>query len=187
MAEALIPRVSNAIGRLAIDAPSEEVDRTISQSFEELDSELIGNAQHVLDGAEPGDPDVITAIAPAVSGCCALLSIYEPLSSMFRVACVGDSRAVLAVSSGYAYNARALSVEQGGSDVGEGNLEEFARVRSEHPGEDGLFDKIGRLLGLMVTRAFGDQSWKISHNAAKGASMSSTARRQIRKSRRRLM
>lgn len=160
LAKALIPRVSRSVRGLGIDASAEDVDKAIAEAFKKLDDEIILNAQQAVEGAEAGDPAAITAIAPAVSGSCALVSIYEPATSTFRVACVGDSRAVLATQTGGSYEARALSVDQAGSDVGEGNLAEFARVRAEHPGEDGIFDKIGRLLGLMVTRAFGDQRWK---------------------------
>lgn len=49
-----------------------------------------------------------------------------------------------------------MSVDQTGS-----NADEVARINVEHPGEDGIA-KDGRILGMMVSRAFGDGRWKWS-------------------------
>lgn len=95
-------------------------------------------------------------LAPALSGSCALLSFYDSKSKLLRVACTGDSRAVLGrrTASGK-WTATPLSVDQTGSNPGE-----VARMRGLHPGEDNVI-RNGRVLGgLEPTRAFGDASYK---------------------------
>jgi pyruvate dehydrogenase phosphatase len=91
-----------------------------------------------------------------LSGACALLSFYDSSSKLLRVACTGDSRAVLGRrgASGK-WVATPLSVDQTGS-----NPDEAARIRKQHPGEDSAI-RNGRVLGgLEPTRAFGDASYK---------------------------
>lgn len=112
--------------------------------------------------AEPCDPDTMSSLAPAIGGSCALLSIFDPESSSLRVACVGDSRAVLGShkidedGSSSSYEARALSEDQNVE-----NKDEVSRIKAAHPGEDDeVLFKWGRFLGIMVTRAFGDHRWK---------------------------
>lgn len=95
-------------------------------------------------------------LAPALSGSCALLSFYDTNSGLLRVACTGDSRAVLGRrgDSGK-WVATPLSVDQTG-----GNPDEEARIRKLHPGEDNVI-RNGRILGgLEPSRAFGDASYK---------------------------
>ena len=95
-------------------------------------------------------------LGPALSGSCALLSFYDSRSKTLRVACTGDSRAVLGRrSSSGKWTATALSEDQTGS-----NPNEVARMRKAHPGEDRVIHH-GRVLGgLEPTRAFGDASYK---------------------------
>lgn len=101
-------------------------------------------------------------LAPALSGSCALLSFYDPRSKLLRVACTGDSRAVLGrLSDSGKWTATALSVDQTGS-----NPEEEARMRKLHPGEPKVISN-GRVLGgLEPTRAFGDAVYKWSRDVA---------------------
>lgn len=98
-------------------------------------------------------------MAPIVAGSCALLSICDPMQSVLRVACVGDSRAILRsyAEDQQAYAAQALSHDQTGLSA-----DEVARTATAHPGEkDDILDrKSGRLTGIAVTRAFGDHRWK---------------------------
>ena len=71
---------------------------------------------------------------------------------------MGDCRAVLGRynSSSATYTYEPLSVDQTGR-----NPKELARVRAEHLEEpDCINEKNGRVLGLAVTRAFGDSLWK---------------------------
>ena len=97
-------------------------------------------------------------LAPALSGSCALLSFYDSRSKELRVACTGDSRAVLGRrgASGK-WTATALSVDQTG-----GTPSEDARLRREHPNEPYVTAN-GRILGgLEPSRAFGDAVYKWS-------------------------
>ena len=175
LAKALIPRVSKSLSRLPKGAVDDDVASAISGTFEKLDDEIIEQSFKNVQDAEPADPDVITEMAAGISGSCALLSVYEPESSVLRSACVGDSRAVLGTlvtaeeapkDSGEAiprYKAKALTVDQNAQ-----NEIENARVKAEHPGEeDDLFDGVGRFVGIMVTRAFGDHRWKCDDNLVK--------------------
>jgi len=97
-------------------------------------------------------------LAPALSGSCALLAFYDSSTKLLRVACTGDSRAVLGRRSKNGnWTATPLSVDQTGS-----NEAEAQRMRNEHPGEDSVI-KSGRVLGgLEPTRAFGDSFYKWS-------------------------
>lgn len=99
-------------------------------------------------------------LAPALSGSCALLAFYDTDSRMLRVACTGDSRAVLGRrSSSGNWTATALSEDQTGSAASEAQ-----RLRQEHPGEDHVV-RNGRVLGnLEPTRAFGDGFYKWQRN-----------------------
>lgn len=84
--------------------------------------------------------------------------MYNPDSQKLHIACVGDSRAVLGrwdpISNSYI--CKPLSEDQTGF-----NQAEVDRITKEHPAEEGILDpKSGRLLGIAVTRAFGDHRWK---------------------------
>jgi pyruvate dehydrogenase phosphatase len=101
-------------------------------------------------------------LAPALSGSCALLSFYDTNTNILRVACTGDSRAVLGRrgESGK-WVATPLSVDQTG-----GNPDEEARMRKLHPGEEHVIHR-GRVLGgLEPTRAFGDATYKWSREVS---------------------
>ncbi len=101
-------------------------------------------------------------LSPALSGSCALLSFYDSRSKLLRVACTGDSRAVLGRRSASGkWTATALSEDQTGS-----NPDEEARLRKLHPGEPKVIAN-GRVLGgLEPTRAFGDAVYKWSREVA---------------------
>lgn len=101
-------------------------------------------------------------LAPALSGSCALLSFYDSSSGLLRVACTGDSRAVLGRrSTSGKWTAIPLSVDQTGNNPNEAN-----RMRKLHPGEEHVI-RNGRVLGgLEPTRAFGDASYKWSKEIA---------------------
>ena len=98
--------------------------------------------------------EAICRIAPAASGSCALLALYDPGSSRLHVAGTGDSRAVLGrrQPDDTKWAPIVLSVDHTGH-----NLDEVARIGAEHPGEeDDLFSRARRFLGSEVTRSFGD-------------------------------
>ena len=127
----------------------------IKSGFTRLDDEIVHQSvQKVLQS----NNKIVAAemLAPALSGSCALLSFYDSRSKLLRVACTGDSRAVLGRrSTSGKWSATPLSVDQTG-----GNPDEAARLRKLHPGEDHVV-RNGRVLGgLEPTRAFGDASYK---------------------------
>ncbi|KAL7938437.1 pyruvate dehydrogenase [Trichoderma chlorosporum] len=134
--------------------PQEAVQRAIIKGFLDLDDSIIKAALDVPQGKEPLQ-DKVKKLVAAYSGSCALLSMYDPAANTLHVACTGDSRAVLGQKGlDGKWEAIPLSSDQTGS-----NKEEIARVSKEHPGEENIV-KDGRVLGMMVSRAFGDGRWK---------------------------
>ncbi|KAK0706549.1 phosphatase 2C-like domain-containing protein [Lasiosphaeria miniovina] len=136
--------------------PSQDaVEAAIKTGFLRLDDEIVHQSvQKVL----KSNSKIVGAemLAPALSGSCALLSFYDSRSKLLRVACTGDSRAVLGRRSASGkWTATPLSVDQTGS-----NPDEAARMRKQHPGEEHVV-RNGRVLGgLEPTRAFGDAVYK---------------------------
>jgi pyruvate dehydrogenase phosphatase len=140
-------------------------DNLIKSAFLRLDDEIINDGLQAL--RESSQAQALARLAPANAGSCALLAVYDPTTYLLRIACVGDSRAVLGravpplpdSSSGdtsMEWSTEILSKDQTGF-----NDTELSRLANEHPGEGNIVDpKTGRLLGIMVTRAFGDNRWK---------------------------
>lgn len=158
--EALIPYVSTSLGKVSSTSSEDVVNAAIKRAFTSLDDRIMANARNAAEAShEPGSAEAIAALAPAFAGSCALLTIYEPKSSVLRTAVTGDSRAVLGSWSAAteAFTAEALSKDQTGF-----NEDEVKRLIAEHPGEsnDILDAKTGRLMGIAVTRGFGDHRWK---------------------------
>ncbi|TQV93697.1 pyruvate dehydrogenase [Cordyceps javanica] len=160
----LIPYVSAMLAPLAPDAAGDAVDAAIMKAFCRLDDQIMtAGRESVTDSTDPVAAESMSALAPAIAGSCALLTVYDTQTSTLRTAVTGDSRAVLGTRSssssspGSAYAAVALSVDQTGF-----NEDEVRRLDAAHPGEkDAILDpKTGRLMGLAVTRAFGDHRWK---------------------------
>lgn len=136
---------------------AEAIDNAIKAGFTKLDDEIVH--QSVEKVLQSGSKTLAAELLqPALSGSCALLSFYDSRSKLLRVACAGDSRAVLGRrSESGKWTATPLSVDQTGS-----NPDEVARMRKLHPGEPEVI-KAGRVLGgLEPTRAFGDASYKWS-------------------------
>ncbi|KAJ5950728.1 Protein phosphatase 2C [Penicillium vulpinum] len=134
--------------------PNESVRRAIMNGFVDLDDSIIKTAQDTSN-SKKSFQDKVKKLAPAFAGSCALLALYDPFTSTLHVACTGDSRAVLGQKGPDGkWEVIPLSVDQTGS-----NEEEVARISEEHPGEENIA-KGGRVLGLMVSRAFGDSLWK---------------------------
>ncbi|KAK7535030.1 protein phosphatase 2C [Phyllosticta citribraziliensis] len=158
----LIPTVSLTLSSLPALVQPGHINSAITSAFTTLDSTIMTTALAALKSSVPaGDPTVLSALAPAVAGSCALLSLYDPRSSTLRTACVGDSRAVMGRWNPQTnrYEARPLSVDQTGHNEAEVARLAAARPPGE-PTEDYLDSRSGRLLGLAVTRAFGDHRWK---------------------------
>jgi pyruvate dehydrogenase phosphatase len=137
--------------------PEDAIQGAIKMGFTRLDDEIVHQSvQKVL--SQTNKAVAAELLAPALSGSCALLSFYDSRTNLLRVACTGDSRAVLGRRSDSGkWTATPLSVDQTG-----GNPEEAARMRKLHPGEEHVI-RHGRVLGgLEPTRAFGDASYKWS-------------------------
>lgn len=155
----LLPFVQHSLGQVKSSSNNgslreELVQRAIIQGFLNLDDCIFKTALDSIQSQEPLQ-DKVKKIIPSYAGSCALLSMFDPTTSTLHVACTGDSRAVLGQqSSDGKWVAIPLSVDQTGH-----NQEEIARVQNEHPGENEIV-KDGRVLGLMVSRAFGDGQWK---------------------------
>ncbi|KAL1306191.1 hypothetical protein AAFC00_004293 [Neodothiora populina] len=138
-----------------------QIEEAIKNAFLLTDAVIMASAEAAMDSSLLPSTSSMTIehLAPALSGSCALLALFDPVLSNLNVACVGDSRAVLgrADASGK-YTAMPLSVDQTGF-----NPAEVARVNAQHPGEENIFnEESGRLFGLAVSRAFGDARWKWS-------------------------
>ncbi|KAM0344871.1 hypothetical protein ACHAPU_007003 [Fusarium lateritium] len=157
---ALVPYVSGALAGITPTSSGELVDDAIKKAFVRLDDRIFSNAETAArSGQNPGSASVISAVAPAIAGSCALLTIYDPSTSTLRTAVTGDSRAVRGAWSSDAkkYETDALSIDQTGF-----NKDEVDRLDKEHPREleNMIKPESGRLYGLAVTRAFGDHRLK---------------------------
>ena len=132
----------------------------MKKGFTRLDNEIVHEAvEHSLKAKSKNKAAEL--LAPALSGSCAILSFYDPASESLRVACTGDSRAVLGRKSDTGkWKATPLSRDQTVS-----NEDEAERMRKEHPGEESKVVRNGRILGrLGPTRAFGDAIYKWSRD-----------------------
>lgn len=135
------------------------IDAAIKRGFLALDKSIVQDSvAQVLQNKSKAQ--AASLLAPALSGSCALLSFYDSASKTLRVACTGDSRAVLgrrSPSNASKWVATPLSVDQTG-----GNEAEAARLRADHPSEPDVV-RNGRVLGgLEPSRAFGDATYKWS-------------------------
>ena len=147
-----------ALSDPALTVPTpDSIDTAIKKGFVGLDHEIVYDSVNKVMKAN-SKRVAAELLAPALSGSCALLSFYDSRSKLLRVACTGDSRAVLGRrgTSGK-WTATALSEDQTG-----GTPSEMDRLRKEHPGEEYVVSK-GRILGgLEPSRAFGDAIYKWS-------------------------
>ncbi|OCL06872.1 protein serine/threonine phosphatase 2C, partial [Glonium stellatum] len=162
----LIPALTSALSPLPPNPPNTTLTSTVQRAFTALDTALLTTATTVIATTPTITSAALTALAPALSGSCALLSLYNPRTRSLTTACVGDSRAVLGRwnPATNAYAALPLSVDQTGFSALEAE-----RIAAEHPGEDEVVDpKTGRVLGLAVSRAFGDARWKLPRAVVRG-------------------
>lgn len=136
---------------------SAAVDAAIKQGFVRLDNDIVhSSVDKVLKSKSRSA--AAEMLAPALSGSCALLAFYDCQSKDLKIACAGDSRAVLGrrASSGN-WSATPLSEDQTG-----GTVSEMKRLREEHPNEPNVV-RNGRILGqLEPSRSFGDAFYKWS-------------------------
>lgn len=139
-----------------IPLSSQEADQAMKRAFLELDRDIMETGAAAVSGPRYL-ADAMAEVGPAYAGSCALVSYYNEQTHLLKVACTGDSRAVLGRRNDIGeWTAIALSADQTGY-----NKEEIARLAEEHPGEDEII-RDGRILGLAVSRAFGDSRWKWS-------------------------
>ena len=153
------------------------IDKATKDGFVKLDDEIVKGAlgSATSAGSRPR-AEVIADIAPAISGSMAVLGIYDPASSTLRVASVGDSQAVLGVHKATGPDADPSQATWAAVPLSTPQTpdrpDELARIHEQHPGEpdSDLFTPDGkRLLGLPVTRAFGDHRWKWPEEAITAA------------------
>lgn len=158
--ETLVPYVARQLAVVfqGNNTPSSnDIDAAIISSFCKLDDEVISDGATALQDAKTLT-EALSRLALGYAGSCALLSVYDPNLKKLRIACTGDCRAVLGsrAARSNSYTATGLSLDQTGF-----NKLELGRVQSEHPDEPEVIDiKTGRVLGLAVSRAFGDGLWK---------------------------
>ncbi|XMA08792.1 hypothetical protein WAI453_001583 [Rhynchosporium graminicola] len=127
----------------------------MQEAFVKLDGSIFKTA---IDAYQTNLPlqDKLANMAPAFAGSCALLSLYDPEKNKVHVACTGDSRAVYGQQNDQGvWEAIPMSIDQSGY-----NEAEIARLKKEHPGEDEQIFSGGRILGIMISRAYGDSRWK---------------------------
>ena len=137
-----------------------DVDDSIRSTFTKIDNQIISRGLDVLkSGSAISDADK-TILAQAYAGSCALLAMFNPSDRKLRIAVTGDSRAVLGRFSPEtgAYEALPMSIDQNGK-----NPMEKERMDRDHPGEDKVINpRSGRVLGIAISRSFGDSRWKWS-------------------------
>ncbi|CAD0098050.1 unnamed protein product [Aureobasidium mustum] len=159
LSQQLVPMVQQYLRPVNLpskDQPEskQSAQHAITKAFVDLDTSIIDTAKEISQGPLPLQ-EKMRKLMPAFAGSCALLALYDPVTKNLHVACTGDSRAVLGrKTSDGTWEAIPLSIDQTGS-----NTDEIARLYSEHPNEEDIV-KNGRVLGLMVSRAFGDGRWK---------------------------
>lgn len=142
---------------------STAADQGLKKAFLDLDHDIMSVATQAVQGTRFLN-DAISEVGAAYSGSCALVSYFNEETKEFKVACTGDSRAVLGRRNDKGkWEAIPLSIDQTGN-----NEEEIQRLQKEHPDEPDMIKK-GRLLGLAVTRAFGDGRWKWSREVQEQA------------------
>ena len=160
-----VARELNNTYRSAMNDPSltvptpQSIDTAIKRGFLALDHDIVHASVSKITTNTKQKAAAAEVLAPALSGACALLSFYDSSSKLFRVACTGDSRAVLGRKNPATgrWTATPLSEDQTG-----GTPSEMARLRAEHPGEENVVHR-GRILGgLEPSRAFGDAGYKWS-------------------------
>ncbi|KAK5735679.1 hypothetical protein LTR17_008030 [Elasticomyces elasticus] len=136
----------------------------LKTAFKKVDDDIVKHAMELVRSGQPDRATVVANIAMALSGSCALFALYDPVRHVLRVANTGDSRAVLGRWDGQKYIAHAMSVDQTGF-----NEQEVERLKRDHPEEDVVDPKTGRVHGIAVSRAFGDARWKWPQEFSKRA------------------
>ncbi|KAJ3478046.1 hypothetical protein NLG97_g8681 [Lecanicillium saksenae] len=154
----LLAAVQGSLNKLSPESRGDDsIRQAIAEAFAELDDSIINNYARFCgkDNREIRLAEKVRCMEVAMSGSCALLLLYNTTTRTLYTACTGDSRAVVSqqMPDG-SWPADALSEDQKGT-----NESEIARIRREHPNENEI-TKDGKVLGMAVTRAFGDFAYK---------------------------
>lgn len=154
LSESLISAVAR---QLALKGDADMLDNTIKDAFVQLDNEIVIKPFQNL-FKDPNNKSNIQNIMPAISGSCALLSIYDSNTKKLKVAVAGDSRSLIV---GYDKDQTNWFVKSCSIDQTGDNPDEVKRIQDEHPKEPNVISR-GRILGgLQPTRAFGDYRYKL--------------------------
>ncbi|KAK3377241.1 phosphatase 2C-like domain-containing protein [Lasiosphaeria ovina] len=159
------------------EIPSDEnIVGAIKKAFLALDHDIVWSSLDRFGKTAASKQLAAQALAPAISGSCALLSLYDTDTQLLRVAYTGDSRAVLGRrADDGTWSTAVLSVDQTC-----GNPDEADRIRAAHPGEEAGVIKGGRIYGgLEPARAFGDASYKWGRDTSLALRKSSFARKPL--------
>ena len=158
VSKSILPYIYNSLRKLVLPAHDSSVDQAIKDAFVELDDVFIQQAQETMDSDAPFAEKVLR-LTPGSNGSCALLSLYNPSTRTLRVACTGDSRAVL----GYQTAEGGWETVPMSMDQNVKNVAEMERIHREHPGEEATLVKGSYYMGLQPTRVFGDggEKWPL--------------------------
>ena len=134
-----------------------DVEKVLKTTFLQLDEDICHAPLPSVFASKSKDT-AVNLLGPACAGSCALLSFYDSHSRLLRVALTGDSRAVLGrqrvnAEGDLKYDVYILSTDHNGL-----NQAEVDRLHAEHPGESVVQN--GRVLGMGISRAFGDAPYK---------------------------
>ena len=155
----LLTHVQRSLRELKPESRSEpDIQLAVKKAFIDLDQSIIKNYIDNGENIHLALEEKVRYMQIAMSGSCALLSLYDPTTSQLYTACTGDSRAILGRKNlNGTWAVEALSKDQRGD-----HEEEMTRIQEEHPSEEDV-TKDGKVLGLACTRAFGDSQWKLPY------------------------
>ncbi|CCK71898.1 type 2C protein phosphatase PTC5 KNAG_0I01070 [Huiozyma naganishii CBS 8797] len=153
LAKELVPYVLKRMLHNGLDA----ADSTLRDAFVSFDHEVVIESFKNL-FADPMNRGNVDNILPAVSGSCALLSVFDSKTDSLKVAVTGDSRTLVVGQNETdgKWFVKSCTIDQTGD-----NPKEVERIQGEHPGEPNVVRR-GRILGsLQPSRAFGDHRYKV--------------------------
>ncbi|EJU06323.1 protein serine/threonine phosphatase 2C [Dacryopinax primogenitus] len=135
------------------------VEQALRRAYTQLDRTIVSSALALLDLPKDKRPAVVAPfLRPGLSGSCALLSVLDTQHEEVHLALVGDCRAVAGYwdEGGKRWVCEVLTEDQTAKAV-----KEVERLKKEHPGEEEMVARNGRVLGgLEPSRAFGDARYK---------------------------
>lgn len=145
----LVKRCINEINANSSSDTNSNVASALKNAFVNLDDEILDSVTELL---ETPNNSTLQKAQPALSGSCAIMSVYNDETRDLTVAVTGDSRAVYAEQSEDGiWRMQVLTEDQTAT-----NANEKSRVVKEHPNEPKAIFR-DRLLGIyQPTRCFGD-------------------------------